>query len=584
MNKYLNLIIDPSLETEKDLRQIYIYPHTKNLKKKGSYQILDYHWNDYKKLSNDFIYLEKLRSKLIIEVSQILNKFHKTNYSNRYWEILIGSWIHSFCVNIFDKWEIISDLNKINENFKLNMKKYSNKDMIVQSVDELNNLCFVNDFNYCFFSQILDYRFSSSDKFEISYFDKEATDLKLIQKKFRNVNKSKKSLILNFYRFLFSKKLINQKYAILRSYLGLHDEIKLNFMLNQLPCFIPNNYYNCEPDIKLRDTLILKNQSTNDFEKFIYDKLISFIPVSFLEGFQLEEKKIQQLRLPRNPKTIFSSNINSKSLLKRYCAKKVENGTKLVLGVHGGCYGHYDIHFPEKFETKISDTYLTWGWKNKNKNNVKPFGIIRPKIKFKVSKKPNLLTMIIPSMSVFENNIESHLSYTHNNQFVFNPCFKILDNLDDKIKNENLLIRFLRRNQGFDEYYRFQEKYPKIKKDIQKISFEDLISKTKIFLSPYLGTGYLETLSINIPTIIFNSKKVDIIKDEAKPYYEKLKKVNVFFDDEVKLANHINNIWDNHFDWWSSDKLQKEVNEFRSNFAYVNKNKLKDLKEIITYR
>ena len=255
-----------------------------------------------------------------------------------------------------------------------------------------------------------------------------------------------------------------------------------------------------------------------------------------------------------------------------------------MLGVHGGCYGHYDIHFSEEFETKISDTYLTWGWKNKNKNNVKPFGIIRPKIKFKVSKKPNLLTMIIPSMPVFENNIESHLSYLHNNQFVFNPCFKILDNLDDKIKNENLLIRFLRRNQGFDEYYRFHEKYPKIKKDIQTISFEDLISKTKIFLSPYLGTGYLETLSINIPTIIFNSKKVNIIRDEVKPYYEKLKKVNVFFDDEVKLANHINKIWDNHFDWWNSYKVKEEVDEFCNNFAYLNKNKLKDLKEIITKR
>ena len=34
MNKYLNLIIDPSLETEKDLKQIYVYPHTKNKKKK----------------------------------------------------------------------------------------------------------------------------------------------------------------------------------------------------------------------------------------------------------------------------------------------------------------------------------------------------------------------------------------------------------------------------------------------------------------------------------------------------------------------------------------------------------------------
>ena len=53
--------------------------------------------------------------------------------------------------------------------------------MIVQSVDELNNLSFVNDFNYYFFSKIFDYRFSTSDKFEIKYFDKDASDLKLLK-------------------------------------------------------------------------------------------------------------------------------------------------------------------------------------------------------------------------------------------------------------------------------------------------------------------------------------------------------------------------------------------------------------------
>ena len=62
-----------------------------------------------------------------------------------------------------------------------------------------------------------------------------------------------------------------------------------------------------------------------------------------------------------------------------------------MLGTHGGCYGHYDIHFSEYFETKISDTYLTWGWKDNKKNNVKPFGIIRPKVKFKVSKKTKFI-------------------------------------------------------------------------------------------------------------------------------------------------------------------------------------------------
>ena len=44
--------------------------------------------------------------------------------------------------------------------------------------------------------------------------------------------------------------------------------------------------------------------------------------------------------------------------------------------------------------------------------------------------------MIIPSQTMFANNIEGHISHVHNNQFVFNPCFKILDNLNDKIKNE----------------------------------------------------------------------------------------------------------------------------------------------------
>ena len=137
---------------------------------------------------------------------------------------------------IFDRWEIISDLNKIDNNFRLNLKKYIDKEMIIQSVDELNNIYFLNDFNSYLFSKILNYRFPSTDKFEIEYLDIDASEIKFVQKKFRNIKTGKKSLVINFYRFLFSKKLLNQKYAILRSYLGARDEIKLNLMLNQLPC------------------------------------------------------------------------------------------------------------------------------------------------------------------------------------------------------------------------------------------------------------------------------------------------------------------------------------------------------------
>ncbi len=581
MKDILNLVIDNSLEANSDLKQIYIHPFIKNFKFKKDFQILEYHWNDYKKLSKDYIYLEKLRSNLVFQVGELLNRIHKNNYSNKFWEILIGSWIHSFCVMMFDRWEITSDLNNISKNFMVNLKNYSDQNMAIQTVDELNNLYHLNDFNSYLFSKILNYRFSSNKNFLIKYIDTETPEFNFVKKKFREIKKNKKSLLVDFYRFIFSKKLTNQKYAILRSYLGTKDEIKLNMMLKQLPCVIPNNYFNCEPDLDLRNNLLLENKSDSEFEKFIYHKIMFFIPVSFLEGFDLEREKIQSLKLPKKPKTIFSSNITSKSLLSRYCADKVENGSKLVLGVHGGCYGHYDIHFSEQQETRISDLYLTWGWKKKNISNVKPFGIIRPKTKLKITKKPNLLTMIIPAMSIFEPRIESHIAHKHNNQFIFDPCFKIIDNLNDRIKYENLLVRFYSRNFGLFEFQIFEDKYPKIKKDQHKINYEDLMSNTKIFLSPYLGTGFLETLSLNFPTIIFNSKKVNIIRDDAKPYYDMLKEVNIFFDDEIKLAEHINKVWNNHFDWWNSKNLQESRKEFCNNYAYVNNNKIEELKKII---
>ena len=47
------------------------------------------------------------------------------------------------------------------------------------------------------------------------------------------------------------------------------------------------------------------------------------------------------------------------------------------------------------------------------------------------------------------------------------------------------------------------------------------------------------------------------------------------------LANHINKIWSNYFEWWNSDNVQEAVNEFCNNFAYINRNKIKDLKKII---
>ena len=170
----------------------------------------------------------------------------------------------------------------------------------------------------------------------------------------------------------------------------------------------------------------------------------------------------------------------------------------------------------------------------------------------------------------------------HNNNYIFNPCFKIIDNLNEKIKTNNLIIRFNPRNFGLNEFETFEEKYPNIKKDKQKINFNNLLSNTRIFLSPYLGTGYLETLAMNIPTIVFNSNKnYYLIRDDTKKFYKILKDAKIFFDDEISLSNHINSIWENHDIWWNSENVQNAKKIFCDNYAYLNKNKLEDLKKIL---
>ena len=61
---------------------------------------------------------------------------------------------------------------------------------------------------------------------------------------------------------------------------------------------------------------------------------------------------------------------------------------------------------------------------------------------YREEKNPKLLTMIIPSVPIFETSMESHISMIHNKDLIFNPCFKIIDNfLNDEDFNELCLLQ-----------------------------------------------------------------------------------------------------------------------------------------------
>ncbi|WP_075483178.1 LIC12162 family transferase [Candidatus Pelagibacter communis] len=578
MNKNYNFIIDESLNDPSLDNKIYSHNFFLELHKKTNLpENTCFHpWSIPKNFHEDYEYLKDLKKKIIYPLTDTLNDYHKKNFSTNYWEIILGYWIHSFLMMMLERWRILENLPYKDVHYTLKTKNIEDVDFIPQTLDEYNNIFWLSEYSSSLYEKIIKYKYSNNFTI-VKINSKKKIDI--VRKKFLSKNIDFKNIFLKTYFLIFGWVLKNQKNAVIRTYLGTFEEIKLNFHLSQLPTFVKNNYHLCRPQIQLRSKMRLNFNPTNDFEKLVLKNIFNFIPVSNLEGFQKEKKILNKIPLPKKPSSIFSSNILFKSLLSRYCAEKKEQGSKLILGCHGGSYGHYKDHFCEQQELLISDKYLSWGWANKNSKKIVKFGILRPKIKIKNLKK-SFLTIIFPCNAPLEKSIESSVQASIQGEYIFAPVFNIINKFSEEV-SKNLLLKFYPRNFGKNEIEIFKNFNSKIKIDITGTKIENVLSNTKIFLSPYLGTGYLETLSMNIPTLIFVSKKLDCIREDAKPFYNLLKDVNIFFDDETELSNHINNVWNNHQDWWYSRKLQENRQKFCNNFALINPKKLDNLRNII---
>ena len=293
MKQTLQLIIDDDLDFDKNYKKIYIHRFFKKIDLSDKDNVVDYHWNNYEKLKKDYEYLDNFGKRLLSDLAVFLNKLHKVNHSSIFWEILLGEWLHSFCFQIFDRYEMLNNLDYKNFNYLLKIKKFSDKDMIFQTIDEHNNIFFIKDYNSYLFYKIIDKIPSLKSNFLITKENIVTDKFYFIREKFSKKKRSLKKILYSLYKIIFAKILRSQKYPILRSYLGLKSEILINLKLQQLPSFIPNNYFNCKADYDLRKKLSLENKSNNSFENLYIKTYFYLYQFPTLKVFLLKKKKLQ---------------------------------------------------------------------------------------------------------------------------------------------------------------------------------------------------------------------------------------------------------------------------------------------------
>lgn len=542
-------------------------------------KVLSYHWDDRAKLYSDYNYILEFHERLVKILSKKLNELHNVQYTDRYWRIVIGPWLGFFVQSLFDRWLSIKAV--INDSDILNtvIVDFDKIKMTPNDMPEFINFLIDDPWNHYIYAQII------MDHTEIKYatikdvsINKAVQEEKGTQSKISIIKQVKKTALSIFFKLtaLMSK---STDVFFLSSYLPFLTEMQLQLKLGQSPqLFTKFPIPSIEIDTDKRD-FVIEGDSKTEFEAFIYSIIPKQIPRVYLEGYQKLTEYGRSLPWPKCPKVIWTSNsFESDDVFKFWAAEKVENGSKLVIGQHGGHYGIAQWSFTEDHEIKIADHYFSWGWTS-HEPKVIPVGMIKGIIPMRKqlsrSKLLHIVT-VIPRYSYWMYSTivgPQYLNY-------LDDQFDFFSALPEGIK-ESSIVRLYPSDSGWYQSDRWRGKHPELKLDDGKSNMGDLYSESKIVISTCNATSYIESFRLNIPTVIFWNPAHWEIRESAKPYFDDLKKVGIFHETPQSAARHIKEVWEDVDKWWNDPDVQKVVTNFCRQYAFNNVNLISDLSKLL---
>ncbi len=544
-------------------------------------EIVPYHWDDRSKLYSDYLYLRELHEVLLLELSEALNYFHGTQHSSRYWRILIGPWLLYFTQILFDRWEMIQNAIK---NYVIEttvILDFMPEQVIPRDMGEFRNMYPTDTWNHAIYARILSGWTSvvcekvTCFEFELASKETPADGLG----KYGQLLRRLIGLGVSRCSQLFSRE--SDSFFML-TYLPLKQDLLLQLSLKQMPTI---NLQTPSPrisvDLAVRKVFRLDAEMHKNFEHCVRTLISEYIPAVYLEGYMALQQKVDNLPWPKKPKVIFTSaSYNADDVFKAWTGLKVEDGTPLVIGQHGGNLGSALWSSSEDHEIGIADRYLTWGWSDGVPKHY-PIGMLKRVGQGLGVWSPKghmlLVTSVMPrysyvmgSFTVATTQIESNLD----DQYRFVRALR-------KDIRQNLLIRLFKPDWGWSQADRWRTQVPEVSIDSGTKPIESLMSGCRLYVATYNATTFLESLNLNIPTIMFWNPKHWELRPSAEPYFNKLQQAGIFHTKPEDAARKVAEIWDDVQKWWNNPEVQEARQIFCDRYARTQENSFNRLREAL---
>jgi putative transferase (TIGR04331 family) len=569
------LLVTTALEETWDTKKpiLFLGEWCKLYHRKTKWQNLDselvpYHWDNRELLKSNYSYLNDFYEIILESLSLKLNNIHNVSFSTKYWRILIGPWLGEFLQIIFDRWTMLDIAYKNYTVEKVKLISHSFIDGIPSDMNEFQKFITQDSWNELIYGEI------------IQFLNKTNIEWVKISVRKENSTPGKKS-IYNFDLLISKFKIYCYKlgntisgllgnksdYFFLTTYLPRNYEWLLQIQLNQFPkIWATKKILKLQIDSSLRKNMKIDFNTKNQFEDIAINLIFKYIPVCYIEGYQKLSNSVSKISWPKTPKAVFTSNrFFEDDFFKAWVAEKLESGVPLIVGQHGGNYGTSLFSFSQDHEIKIANFYYSWGWDDPSKPNIVPMfnlKMVGKKSTWNSKGKLFLVTMELPRYSywLYSIPIASQFLYYLEDQFRFIEALS-------PIAKEELFIRLSPGDFGWAQRERFIEKFPWLLIDDAKISIFERMKDIRLYVATYNATTFLESLYLNIPTIMFWDFKFSEINQFAKPFYDELVLNGILHDSPESAADKINEIWNDVESWWESKEIQNARISFCSRFS-----------------
>ena len=528
--------------------------------------VTPYHWDDRKKLHKDYLHLQGLYEELLVELAAELNAIHGVNHTVRYWRIIVGPWLGWFIQVLFDRWSMLQQAVRDDNISGVRVVQRKKDQLVPNDMTEFVTLFLGDAWNEMIFGQILNWmkipveRIDAPNRLHTSSDNAQTVGL---------VHRLKRSLV-QVANQIFNVLCQDSEYFFISSYLGVKEATWLQTKLGQVPKLwrsvaVPIVHV----DLAKRQWELPALNNSAGFPSLARTLISKHIPTAYLEGYQDAVALTAHLPWPRRPKAIFTCNsYNSDDVFKVWAAEKSERGSPLVIGQHGGNFGMALWSFAEDHQIAIADRFLTWGWNEPEQDKITPVGNFKGFGKKMVADKAGnalLVEMAMPQTSYHMFSVPVAAGQW---QEYFDDQCRFVHALPPALCDK-VIVRLKSPDYGHSQKQRWQENFPSIQLETGVQTLAVLMSQARLYISTYNATTYLESMSLNFPTLIFWNPKHWELRDSAIPYFEQLKSVGIFHETPESAARQMAAVWDDVAAWWGSEAVQSVRSKFCERYAHI---------------